>query len=234
MRPVEMIGRRFSRLSVISEIPGGTERSFLCRCDCGEETRVLGENLRSGHSKSCGCLSREAVTRRHEKNRDGILGSRFGRLVVTKSAPPYILKRARVYVRCDCGRTKMVHVTSLRRNLVISCGCANSERTTESNLKHGDAFRGKTTKEYRTWTNMIARCENPKTKLWHCYGGRGIKVCERWRNSFPNFLEDMGRKTTPEHSIDRKDVNGNYEPGNCRWATVLEQARNKRPRPKKI
>jgi hypothetical protein len=77
---------------------------------------------------------------------------------------------------------------------------------------------------------MIGRCENSNVERYPSYGGRGIKVCERWRGSFKNFLADMGRKPTPKHSIDRIDVDGNYEPGNCRWATNSEQQRNKRPR----
>jgi hypothetical protein len=77
---------------------------------------------------------------------------------------------------------------------------------------------------------MIGRCENPNVERYPHYGGRGISICEEWRESFEAFLRDMGRKPSPDHSIDRIDVNGNYEPGNCRWATDSEQQRNKRPR----
>lgn len=83
------------------------------------------------------------------------------------------------------------------------------------------------TPEHKCWSNMLSRCRNPKATGYPSYGGRGIVVCERWLD-FAAFLEDMGTKPTPDHSIDRIDVNGNYEPGNCRWATETEQQRNKR------
>jgi hypothetical protein len=86
------------------------------------------------------------------------------------------------------------------------------------------------TPEYDCWANMIRRCEKVDGQDWHLYGGRGITVCDRWRSSFPNFLADMGRKPSRRHSIDRIDVNGNYQPGNCRWATPKEQRQNQRTR----
>jgi hypothetical protein len=91
-------------------------------------------------------------------------------------------------------------------------------------VRHGLARR----KEYRAWVNMISRCENPKTPGWENYGGRGIAVCRRWRESVEAFYEDIGPRPSPQHSVDRIDNNGNYEPGNCRWATQHEQTRNMR------
>lgn len=94
--------------------------------------------------------------------------------------------------------------------------------------RHGHARVGAKSPEYRTWAAMRARCNNPNTDYYHCYGGLGIKVCERW-NKFSNFMADMGPKPSPKHSIDRIDSKGNYEPQNCRWATNDEQAANKKP-----
>lgn len=97
---------------------------------------------------------------------------------------------------------------------------------THGNTRHGSARRGKVTPTYRTWTSMIRRCTMPSQDSYPLYGGRGIIVCERWR-TFENFLLDMGEKPSSRHSIDRLDRNGNYEPGNCRWAIEKEQQRNR-------
>jgi hypothetical protein len=93
---------------------------------------------------------------------------------------------------------------------------------------HGDSLRGNRTAEYNAWRTMNKRCSNPNRPQWKDWGGRGIKVCERWRKSYLAFLTDMGRKPSPELSLDRIDNDGNYEPGNCRWTTRLQQNQNRR------
>lgn len=119
---------------------------------------------------------------------------------------------------------------SLRSGHTQSCGCYFLEVCHERNLTHGATREGRFSPEYQSWVGMIARCENPRKQHWAHYGGRGIRVCARWRKSFEAFFADMGRKPAPNHSIDRIDVDGNYEPGNCRWATQAEQIKNRRPR----
>ena len=125
--------------------------------------------------------------------------------------------------RCQCGNERAVASYDLRNGLSKSCGCRKSEITRASKTTHG----GKGTREYSTWRNMKNRCYNKNIRSYKHYGERGIEVCERWRNSFPNFLEDMG-KCPDLHTMDRIDVNGHYEPSNCLWVTDNIQRLNTR------
>lgn len=159
-----------------------------------------------------------------------LTGQIFGRLIVIGRAKP---RGTNPYweCRCDCGVTIESLQHRLKTGRTKSCGCLKAELLSAYSYRHGDARRGNASPEYGAWAEMIQRCTNPKQKRYADYGGRGIHVCERWLNGFENFLADMGRRPTSEHSIDRYPNNdGNYEKTNCRWATRLEQAANKRVR----
>lgn len=148
-----------------------------------------------------------------------IIGKRFGRLIVIKFT--HINKHGQSVWECicDCGAEATVSRSQLISGKTISCGCAT--------LKHGYARRGRIDPTYITWRNMRNRCRKPSNKDYPNYGGRGITVCARWLNSFENFILDMGPKPLGM-TIDRIENDGNYEPGNCKWSTSVEQSHNRR------
>lgn len=155
-----------------------------------------------------------------------ISGKRFARFAVLCRAPNSRRGKTMWECRCDCGQVRIVEGYNLKHGNTRSCGCLSVERP--NSYKHGHAPSSGVSPEYRSWSHMVDRCTNPGANDFARYGGRGITVCEPWANSFDAFIRDMGHRPSPAHSLDRVDNSRGYEPSNCRWATQIEQARNKR------
>ncbi len=157
---------------------------------------------------------------RHE----AMVGEEFGRWAVLSYAHQDKHFRDIYLCRCSCGKEKLTAGGLLRSGRSKSCGCLHRERLTARITRHGKSH----TREYQVWSTMKTRCNAPGSAKYYMYGARGIKVCQRWENSFSAFSEDMGPRPTPQHSIDRIDNSCGYSPDNCRWATNSQQQRNMR------
>ena len=151
-------------------------------------------------------------------------GQKFGRWTVNDDPHQRIKEETYWKCTCDCGNSRLVKANSLRSGKSVSCGCYCLEVHTTHNKSHST--------EYKTWQGILGRCYNKSYTEYPLYGARGITVCDRWKDSFENFYEDMGDKPSKNHSIERIDVNGNYCPENCKWITNHEQCLNKRTKNK--
>lgn len=214
-KALDLTDRKFGELTALYKVGnGGPGVVWHCKCMCGNEIDVPAYRLTTGYKKSCGCLT-------HRSQADNIIGRRFGKLIVVERAEN-IGDYAAWKCKCDCGNETVVTGSNLRSGNTKSCGCL-------SGTTHGMTH----TRLYHVWGGMIQRCTNPNAAKYSYYGGRGIRVCDEWCNSFVAFYEwAMANGYDPELpwykcTIDRIDVNGNYEPANCRWVDMKTQNNNK-------
>lgn len=212
---MNLAGKTFGRLTVIRK-DETNRRRWECRCECGVSSLVYDSNLVAGKTCSCGC-----------KNRDTAIippRTRFGRLVVLTQGPQSTGSRNRpqCVCKCDCGNDVLVTNRNLLAGCTKSCGCLAKERAANWRKEHGLHKTG----AYSSWSAMMKRCYAPRSWGYSNYGGRGIAVCSRWHD-VRKFVEDMGER--PEGmSLDRINSDGNYDPGNVRWATRITQSNNRR------
>ncbi len=223
-RVIDLTGKRYGRWTVIERAGyKGKDITWKCKCDCGTISEVQGNSLRSGGTMSCGCLARELNSKRLKETYKpkpiiDLSGKRFGKLVAIDIAVHEKGKHIKWNCICDCGNKIIANGVYLRNGKKTHCGCekAFSYRLTYPRM-------------YRIWLNMKNRCNNPEYERYDDYGGRGIKICEEWQDSFEVFCKWSLKNGYAENlTIDRIDVNGNYEPSNCRWITSFDQMGNMR------
>lgn len=223
-------GDQVGFLEIIQELPRlrfnrGTTRIFEARCACGTVKVFRLSNLMSGSTISCGCHAKKVLRDTSEALKTPVLkGDTHGKMTIIKEVEPVKTGKGndrRVLCQCRCGKQKVVSLQALRHGGTVSCGCYRKSRESKR-LTHG--MKG--TPTYYIWASMKARCNPANAAIRDRYAGRGIKVCRRWMK-FENFLADMGKRPSDQHSLDRIDNDGNYCKTNCRWTTPLVQANNK-------
>jgi hypothetical protein len=222
-----LLGKKFNRLTPVEKLKN---YYYLCKCDCGNYKKVRKDHILKGEIKSCGCLSSETTTLKNLKDAQPIMGHKFGMLKPIAKIGTTKHRESIYKCVCDCGNVINVKGGNLVSGNSTSCGCNKAKLIGEKNSTHGKS----NTRLYQIWSAMKRRCFNKNTKDYKNYGGRGIKICESWKNDYTNFekwaLKNGYDESAPygDCTIDRIDVDGNYEPTNCRWVDLKVQANNKR------
>ncbi len=209
---------------------------WRCKCECGNTNLVQTVSLLRGKSKSCGCLQKELASEKARgsgyKLAADIAGQKFGRLTAIRRVGHRDGYGYLWLCRCDCGNETTVPVKMLRSGNTKSCGCLRKDKISSVSKKHGESHKSRL---YHVWVGMRQRCNDKNHKSYCNYGGRGITVCKEW-DQFSSFMQwalKNGYREDAEYgdcTIDRINVNGNYEPSNCRWVNAAVQSLNKRTR----
>lgn len=222
---IDLTGQRFGHWTVIefSHINKHRNAMWKAQCDCGTIKTVLGNSLREGKSTCCGCSKKLRSIK-------DLNGKKFGHLSVIRFDHVNDRQLAVWECLCDCGNTTYVTTSSLLSGNSKSCGCIRKEKLREQSYINGYSSE----RLYNVWKNMCGRCFDQKARGYKNYGGRGITVCDEWRNDYASFRDwAMANGYDPDApygqcTIDRIDNDGNYEPSNCRWVSMAVQAKNKR------
>ena len=226
-KQIDITGNQYGRWMVLGE-DKNKKGHWMCQCECGTVKSVDGNSLRRGGTLSCGCLARELAKDRLTQD---LTGKTFGDWTVLYGPVHQSGKRTKWHCRCKCGIERDVYAVNLTRGMTTSCGCESGKKIGESRKTHGK----RNTRLYTVWYDMRRRCLDDKNTAYKHYGGRGIKICDEWlgENGFQHFWDwayangyDDTAKIA-ECTLDRIDVNGNYEPSNCRWVDAKTQGRNR-------
>lgn len=236
---IDLTGQVFGRLRVISksELRKDNRVCWNCICECGTERVIMGKSLVGGKTKSCGCLQRDKAKQSNKDLFTSRVGKIYGRLKVVLDYMLYQEGKHNKHIcvcKCECGNVKNLSAYSLASNVTKSCGCLMKERIKECNTKNIDKNGNKLTdtRLYTIWCKMKQRCYNPNHTAYKNYGGRGISICKTWMDKDKGFMSfynwAVSNGYDDELTLDRIDVNGIYEPSNCKWSTDLEQVNNTR------